>query len=521
MTKLLADKGPNDDLDPATEGQWLDQGRSLMLQGDLVGAIATFSAAEKKFPASDEIRIGIAGLYWHMRQREKAETLLVDWLTEHPGNVPATFLLASLLVEQGRVKAAAKSIWRMFELGRLDTDTVIQAIEVLDDYGQTKDAAAVCNAQITAGSTDPRIYAYAGMLGIQLGQFELVRQYYSFALAHSDQAIEWNIPIGLATIQRYKNSDHPDFKLFKEVLGHPGLSDFARMNTLFALGKAYGDIADYAQSANYLRDANEIASTTSSWSRKRWQRSIEARLGSRPFSFELPAPENWTPIFIVGVPRSGTTLLAELISRYPSVSNRGELGWLQVVATRLSGIRINQRTSFEEAASLYAMQLRQDDSESRWFIDKQPLNLLHIDLIMTMWPNARIIHCKRNPRDTALSLWSQSFQDHAHDYAYEFKNIGAVIHGCDRLMAHWKQRYSNSIRTIAYEALVSAPHSVVTELAGWLGFIAEKSPPRNDESRGISTASAWQARQPVHTQSVGRWRDYSAYVPELMQVAEH
>lgn len=510
-----------DALSQAPEQESLACGRALVLRGDLEAAHDVFAAAAVRYPTSGELCIGLAGLCWQMHRHAQAETLLRHRLSTCPNDVAATFLLVRLLREEGRMQAAAGVMHQLFDHGPHAADTVIEAVEMLDNYGRVQDASSICEAAIAGGCEDPRLHAYAGMLDIQLGQFQRAREHYDFALAHDAQAVEWNIPIGLSDLQRYQDANHPDFALFREVLGRAGLSDKARTTTLFALGKAHDDIADYAQAARYFSEANARVQATSTWSRKHWKRAIEARVAAPAYPWALAAPTDWTPVFIVGVPRSGTTLLAELIARHPQVCNRGELGWLQTVAQRVSLTPPGRREPFEEAAALYAAQLRQDDSDARWFIDKQPLNLLHIDLIMALWPNARIIHCQRDARDTALSLWSQSFHDQAHDYAYDFNDIAAVIQGCRRLMSHWSQRYPASIRTVNYEALVAAPDETVRSLREWLGLPGGTDTDRAQVNQGISTASAWQARQPVYTSSAGRWRGYAPYVPALLRIPEH
>jgi thioredoxin-like negative regulator of GroEL len=510
-----------DALAQASEDDVLTCGRSLVLRGDLPAATDVFEAGANRMPDSGDLHVGLAGLLWQMQQTPRAEEVLQDWLQRHPDHGPATFLLARLLREQGRMQAAADAVRQLFAQGEQDADTVIQAAELLDDYLRPADAAAICEAAIAAGSTDPRIHAYAGMLAIQLGNFDRVRERYCYALAHEPQAIEWNIPIGLSGLQRYRDANHSDFALFEEVIRRKDISDGTRTTTLFALGKACDDIGDYGKAAGYLSEANARAHAGSTWSRKHWKRLIESRLAAAPYSESLHAPTDWTPVFIVGVPRSGTTLLAELLARHPGVCNRGELGWLSVVAQRLSMANHNDRSSLEDAARLYAAQLRQDDSQAHWFIDKQPLNLLHVDLIMALWPNARIVYCQRDARDTALSLWSQSFHDRAHDYAYDFQDIAAVIQGCKRLITHWQQCYPASIHSVPYEALVAAPDEHIAALVEWLGVPSSQRDADPQPDRGISTASAWQARQPVYTRSSGRWRHYAPYLPDLLKVPEH
>ncbi|WP_243042650.1 tetratricopeptide repeat-containing sulfotransferase family protein [Dyella sedimenti] len=502
----------------APEAAWLERGRALQREGDVAAAMAVFAEAAIRFPDSGDARLGMAGLCWQSGQRAQAEAVLRAWLDGHPGHAAATFLLVQCLREEGRLQAAADAMHRLFGHGPHDADTVIQAVEMLDDYGRQADAAAICEQAIAAGAEDPRLHAYAGMLALQLGQFERVRERYAYALARNGQAVEWNIPLGLASLQRYRDPRHPDLAFFHEVLQRPGLSERTRTATMFALGKAHDDLEDFRQAADWLRQANARAHAGSTWSRKRWRRSIEALLAAPPRAPALPPSEGWAPLFVVGVPRSGTTLLAERLSRYPGVRNRGELGWLQVLAQRLSLAPPGQRAPFEAAAAQYAAQLRQDDADGRWFIDKQPLNLLHVGLILALWPNARIIHCERHARDTALSLWFQSFHDPAHDYAYDLGEIATVIQDCRRLAAHWRQRHPDAFRTIHYEALVGSPEDELGKLAHWLGL--PEADAADAPAGSIGTASVWQARQPVYTRSVGRWRHYAAYLPELLKIPD-
>ena len=504
-------------LEGASEPAWLECGRTLGLRNHVDAAARLFERAVSRHPASGELLLGLAGTCWRLRRHDDAERLLRDWLSRHPADVAAGFLLGRVLFDLGRAKAAAATISALFHHGEHGVEVVIQAVEMLDDFGRPLEALQVCESALGGERDDPRLHAYAGMLAIQLGRFPEARRHHEFALAHAAEAVEWNVPLGLSELQRYRDPAHPDLALFRSLLARTDLSDQARTATLFALGKACDDLGDHAQAARCFREANARARTRASWSRKQWTRLVRARLAAPPFEWELTPPA-WMPVFIVGVPRSGTTVLAELLSRHAQVCNRGELGWLQRLATQLADAPRERREPFERAAAAYAAHLLQDDSDAGWFIDKQPLNLLHVDLIMALWPNARIVHCRRGPRDVALSLWSQSFHDRAHEYACDFADIAAVLRGGEELMRHWAQRFPDSIRTVDYEDLVSDPQRLIADLRRWLGLPAADAVPLAEAGdHAIRTASAWQARQPIHTGSVGRWQHYASSVPELLK----
>jgi len=510
-----------DALAGGSEQDWLECAQALVLRRDPAAALAVLGGALAEQPTSCEIRLALAGVLLDSGDSTRAQSLLRDLLADDPDHASATLLLARLLRQQGRMQAVATVVRALFRHARHDAELVIRAVELLDDCGRKRDAAALCEGEIAAGSVDPRLHAYAGMLLSQLGQFDLARTRQEFVLDRTSLGPEWHVPLGLAGLQRYTDGDHPDFALFRSCLQREDLSESARASLLFALGKAHDDIGDYGQAAHHLREANAIVHATARWQRKRWRRSIEERISRRLPSGRLDAPNDWAPLFIVGTPRSGTTLLAELLARHPDVCPRGELPWLPTVAEQVANGRGDYSERLEHAAQLYAAQLRQDDSNAHWFIDKQPHNFLHVDLILQLFPNARIVHCQRHARDNALSLWMQSFQTGTQDFAYDFSDIAVAIQGARRLMKHWQARYPASIRTVRYEQLTADPAACLDALSTWLEL-----PPHDllgtltDAGSVISTASLWQARQPIHTRSVQRWMHYAAHVPELLQLPD-
>lgn len=504
------------------EAESLASVRALVSRGDLAGAEDIASASLQEYPQSTEMRRALAGIYRRTRRNDQAENLLREVLVQEPGDPAAAFTYAEILKEAGRMNAAAKVMRACFQRGGHDVNLAIRAIELLDDCGRQSDAAAIAKVAMVANPQDPRLHAYAGMLEVQTGEFARARGHYLFALAHSAQACEWNAPQGLASAQRYTSAEHPDFRRFSDCLERTDLSNKARSTLLFALAKAHDDIGDYAQAARYLRQANGLAHALTLWSRKNWRRALESRLTARPLAQRL-APADWTPVFIVGLPRSGTTLVAELLARHPEVCNRGELPWLANLAQQPALAGQPSRAVLERIAAAYAAQLRQDDSDAHWFIDKQPLNFRYVDLMLALWPHAKIVHCRRNARDTALSLWSQSFHEEVQGYAYDFADIAVVMRDCERLMTHWRKFHAASIRDVHYEHLVADPEPTIAELATWLELPPGAAPAASKGPASISTASLWQARQPVYTRSVERWRNYVAYVPELLKfpAAEH
>lgn len=503
----------------ATEEVWLGTARRLLLARHAAASASVLEHALDEHPRSNALHLALAGLRVETGDANAAEVLLRDLLAHAPGDVGGSFLLARVMKDQGRMQAASQVVTAIFEHHPRNPELIIQAIEFLDDCGRKQAAANLSEASIDEGSLDPPLHAYSAMLLAQLGEFERSRARYEFVAAHSSLAPEWHVPQGLAGLQRYQSIAHPDFALFQRYLQQT-LSDPARTSLLYALGKAHDDLGNTAQAVGYFREANALDHARSRWSRKRWSRSVAARKQRRRPPVSLPEAMDWTPVFVVGAPRSGSTLLAQELARHPQVCHRGELPWLPRLVSALDPGDPDYLQQLRHVAAAYAAQLRQDDSDARWFIDKQPHNYMEVDIILAMFPQARIIHCQRNARDCGLSIWMQAFQTGQQDFASDYTDIAGMIRGERQLMTHWQTRYGEAIRTVRYEELTRDPVEVIRRLCDWLGVpgTALQEPRRSPDA--IATASLWQARQPIHTRSVARWKRYAQYLPELLQLPD-
>jgi tetratricopeptide (TPR) repeat protein len=507
-------------LDGDPEAAWLACARALVLRADVEGARQVLAHALERFPASVDLRHALAGVLWQAHRPLEAEPLLRELLTVHPDHAAAAFLLARMLKEQGRMRAVESSVRSLFEHARPGTGVLIQAIELLDDCGRKQAAAQLVERAIGAGADDPRLHAYAGMLDMQAGDFALARQRALYALEHDARALDWQCANVVAACQRYASVDDADFARLRAWLQRPGSSGRARASVLFALGKAHDDVGDPAMAAAYLREANALADAGVDWSRKNWRRIVSARLDARLLPQRSAVDDDFRPLFVVGLPRSGSTLIADRLARRAQVCNRGELGWLAVLAADIARAGAVDPQALDKAAATYRKQVCQDDTAARWFIDKQPLNFLHVDLIAALFPNARIVWCMRNTRDTVLSIWMQYFAGPEQDFAYDFANIAAVVQGCERLQDAAMRKHPALVRSVRYEQLTQDADACIAELAAWIGLPAGDATEPREERRVISTSSAWQARQPVYTRSVGRWHAYAPHVPELLQFAD-
>jgi len=503
----------------APAAYWLDEARARALSGELDVSEALLRAALARFPEDIEVHVALASVLWQRGDRDDARALLRGALQNHPAHLAAAFTLARIEAEGSDFSAAEDVLRRAFSGVAQPADLALRAAKMLADWGRKPGAVDVCEAAIASGNVDPTLHLYDAALLGQIGDFELARRRYEFALDHDPAAIEAGAAYGLATMQRYADRDSPDRNRFEHALQRADLSAGARASLLFALGKLHDDLGDFADAARCLREANALVDT-SAWSRRNWRRLVEARLAAKPLPQRTPGVDECVPIFVVGAPRSGTTLVAELLGRSPLVRNRGELDWLPHYAERVAGANRVDVALLDEIAAAYLQKLQQGEHDVRWFVDKQPLNFLHVGLIRALFPQAWIVHCRRSERDTALSIWSQHFGSGEYRFAYDFDDIAAVLRGCEKLMAKAAKAPDAHAVGVRYEAIAQAPQAIIDDIATTIGLPPFDCSRAEERRHAIGTASLWQARQPVYTASIGRWRAYAEFLPELLGFAD-
>lgn len=450
----------------------------------------------------------------------EAEALLRELAIHVPGREDVAMLLAEVLRSQGRLSAAAEVMSALAEDARFEVGVALRAAAFARECDRHGAAAQICDAALAHGANAPELWVLAGHVARESGDFAAARWRYLKALDTGIDLARHHVLGALVNTKRYIDPADADLVRCQEQFHDPANLPQTRASAGYALAKIQNDLEDYAGASSTLRDANSMARAPHSWDAGAWRHFVTARQRERVARAATEVGLAFVPVFIVGIPRSGTTLTASLLARATGARDRGELRALRFVAERLrSGSHLGNAAVISEAAGVYRMLARQDDAPAGAYLDQDPLNFRWLDIAVAMFPRAKLIHLRRDPRDTALSLWSQAFAHPDMAFTSNFADIAAFLRGHDALMAHWKATLSAPIKEIDYEALVGDPEGVIAELAAFVGVSAL---PGADQATGapVTSASVWQARQPVYSTSVGRWRHYAPYLPELMQFGD-
>ncbi len=331
----------------------------------------------------------------------------------------------------------------------------------------------------------------------------------------------------LAQVRQWKSADQSPLEALEAALRQGGIDDSMRAAIAYGLAKVNDDLRRYEQAWLNALEANALRRRSARFSRSAWLSYESAIYHTFTKEFSSIIPEGHSghaPVFIVGMPRSGTTLLERFLGRHSRLQAAGELTVIPALAIELVG-RQNYPLGlsslppavFSGAAREWGARIPRGVKNGCEVIDKNPLNYMHLGFIFKLFPNARVIHCRRNPLDTALSLWFQNFAHPSNDYAYDMDDLAWMFALQKRLMAWWEQVLPQRVVTLDYELLVARPEQTLRRLTSDLELDWEDAMLDSgaEDDSAISTASLWQARQPVYGHSVERWRNYEPWIAPL------
>jgi tetratricopeptide (TPR) repeat protein len=362
-----------------------------------------------------------------------------------------------------------------------------------------------------------------GAISATTGNFDEALAYFRQAVAVSPRyTLAW---LGLVTTTKITGDDAELIDQIRALLRNETLSDPERVQLHFALGKAMDDLGDYAKAMQHFDMANRIRSLRLQFPRLRLAQLIERMITTFTAEFfaervELAVADR-RPILILGMPRSGTTLVEQIVSSHPRVAAGGELPFWgdRGAAWEVGEIDPLSADGSARIAADYSTLLDRISSSAARVTDKMTFNFLWVGMIHALFPNAAIIHCQRNPVDTCLSIYANHFKT-PMPFAAERRNLVHYFREYLRLMAHWRTVLpADRFLEVDYEALVSKPEAVTQQMIAFCDLDWDDrclSPELN--ARPVRTSSLWQVRQPIYRSGLERWRRYAPWLGELREL---
>ena len=372
---------------------------------------------------------------------------------------------------------------------------------------------------------DARIQ-YAESLS-QLGRFDAAREIYERIF--SEHPAHCRAAYLMTQIVKYQEpNDVDEQRLIRLKKTSSDRNDQVLIS--FALAKLYDDTGRYGLAFNHAEQANKQKSKLLGHSPHEYIDTLDRTIEIDELAQTKAGVANGAgpiPIFIVGMPRSGTTLLEKFICRSPEVASCGEVDYFGPALFRhekglAEFVRREKQPKLDSDAlaiikNAYLARVTSQIGECRYFVDKTPDNFKYFALLSALFPQAYFIHCKRNPLDTGLSIFFQLFEGLA--YAYQLSSIGECYLKTETVIGRLKAQAAQSWFTQSYEDLVQEPLSTAANLSDFLNIeLSASVTEQEDRSTAINTMSKWQARQAVYENSIGRWRNYQEQLAPLQTI---
>jgi tetratricopeptide (TPR) repeat protein len=383
------------------------------------------------------------------------------------------------------------------------SDTLNDAAVAHNLDGRVDDALAGFHAALDYNPGNAEALINLGILLEQTGDAENAAKVFKKAIAAKPDFIDAHYQ--LAHLRDHAST--PDeIAQMKSLSNSLPKSDKKLALLSYALGKAYEKNGEYASEFRWLEEAHRIMASHVRFDVSRAAQFVARRIeafpaGEKGLEHGTAANEPMR-IFIVGMPRSGTTLTEQILASHPNVTAIGEQ---TLFGENQDGVPNDALRRYERIGSNAAA-----------IVDSTPTNFLHIGVIATTYPTARFVHCTRDPLDTCCSIYQHPLSD-AHSYAHTLRDLGAYYRLYERIMTHWHTLLPGRIHDIAYERTVAEPEASVRALLAHCELPFDETCLRFYETRRtIKTPSASQVRKPLYSSSVGRWRRYEEQLQPLV-----
>jgi tetratricopeptide (TPR) repeat protein len=385
------------------------------------------------------------------------------------------------------------------------------------------EAEAQLRAVTAADPTNGEAHALLGRILAESGRFDAAAACFDVSLAR--QPAEAGVYYHLVRARRLTEADRP--LLRRMLAAAPSVTRAEHKVKLhLAIAKAFDDLGDYGEAMRQIGKANALRKKLSAFDRASLAGYVDALIALFTPQFLARHARNGDPsrrpVLIVGMPRSGTTLAEQILSSHSAVAGAGELRFWTGRETLFDGHDTDAWIDSRQAGAArdYLALLDGLAPEADRVIDKNPFNFFCLGLFHTAFPNGRIIHCRRHPIDTCLSVASThisargAFPADLEDLAYYYRQY-------QRLMRHWRASLpSDTLVEVDYEAVIADPERQSRALVAALGLEWEAACLRpQDNPRIVKTSSAWQVRQPIYSASLERWRRYAPWLGPLSALA--
>jgi tetratricopeptide (TPR) repeat protein len=479
----------------------------------------------KKIPNNTFLYNMIGTCYQHLNDLETAKRYFTYILQIDNKNTAALNNLGNVYKNLKNFELAEKVFKEALDLNPNFINAMVNLGSVNFELNKYEDAIMLYNKAISINSNVPMAHYNLGLVYQSLGKFEKSKFHFEELLKNNPTMTAADKIISRFTKYTYEN-EH--IKSMVNKLDELKLTDIEKINLFFALGKAYEDLKDYKKSFYYLNKGNISKKKISKYNIEKdilFFQTLKEFFENINFSKGSGKASQKKILFIVGMPRSGTSLAEQILSSHSQVYGAGELSYLDDIVQKeffdkstMSTIKLKQLMDpdfLDKIASQYNHSINTFKSQENLITDKAPLNFRYIGLIKLIFPNSKIIHCSRSPKDNCLSLYKNLFDENLN-FSYDQDDLSKFYKEYDDLMIFWNKNIPQFIHNIKYEKLISDPEDEIKNLLNFCGLGWEKDCLEfYKNKRAIKTVSSAQVRKSFYNSSVDSYKNYEIFLNNL------
>jgi tetratricopeptide (TPR) repeat protein len=500
-------------------------GRAFHLSRQLDAAKLSYEAAIERAPHFAMGHSNLAMLLFETGDTEAAVTAGQRAVALAPDLAEAHLYLGRSLFAQRRFSESEAALRTAATLAPDQADPQTALGRTLQRVGKSVEAIACHRRALELAPNSAVGWRGLGQALHALGRFEEAEACFVRAIELDPNAGETYRDLALC---RQATESEPQLRGMVQILANKDLPVAQRIAAGFGLGKSLDDLQRYDEAFACYAEANRLARAAAHEHGKRFEiealrAEIDAQIGiftpsfvERTQSFGIASE---LPVFVVGLYRSGTTLIEQILSSHPSVFGAGELLEIRHLA---NGLRPQMAELSEEVvrrvAAEHLAQLAAMGQGAARVVDKFPDNIFSLGLIATLFPGARVVMCRRDPRDNVLSCYFQQFTE-GMVFTTDLADCARRYLETERMAAHWRRTLPLRLLDVQYETLVADLEGETRRMVDFLGLDWHPACLSFHETeRVVNTFSAWQVRQPIFSSSVGRWRNYERHLQPLLEI---
>ncbi|HMH28192.1 MAG TPA: sulfotransferase [Steroidobacteraceae bacterium] len=517
MVAATSDSAPHR-LDTNKTQHLLDQGNKCLTESAFAQAVVHYQELLELQPRNPEALCNLGVALFSLGRYQEAERCYRQSLEINPMSAETLCNLAAVLHSNSR--EAEKYLRRALKINPKYADARSKLGMVLIFAGRVREAKAACNKALKVDSRQAEALLGLGLIARTEGRFEEAESFIKRALKVAPKLPgAW---AAMNSLRKMTNADSDWLKGAEEIAGS-AIPLWQEAELRFAIGKYCDDVDDFERAFQNFRRANELQRTMAQkYDRQAHSTFADGMIRSHSREAMSRAADYGSasvkPVFVLGMPRSGTSLVEQIVASHPSAKGAGELQfWLDTGRANQGELREGMlgESVRKKLAEDYLRVLALHGSDALRVIDKAVFNCDYLGLVHSVFPKARIIYMRRDPIDTCLSCYFQNFS--GLGFTMDLSDLADYYRVHRRLMNHWVTSLpSGTILEVPYEELVADQAAWTHRILDFLELEWDDRCLSFDKTeRPVNTASAWQVRQKIYNRSVQRWRHYEKFIGPL------